>query len=95
MTYDIRDVNALESTVSDLATTCQSVVKNGESLQYILNQITTNWQNDEGQDIQSIVAELQGCIANLNNAIAPTVSKYISTMNTLVAESRATLNRTI
>lgn len=95
MTYDIRNVNLLENTVSDLATTSQNVVKNAESLQYVLNEIKTNWQNEEGQDIQSIIAELEGCITTLKSAIAPTISKYVGTMNTLVADSRATQNRTI
>ena len=95
MTYEIRDINQLESSTQELANSNQKVSADVTSLEYILNQIKENWQNDAGTDIMSIVTELESCISKLKVAINPTVSKYVDTMNSLVAESRATQNQSM
>ncbi len=95
MTYDIRSIDELESSTATLASSNQKVTNDAQSLAYILEQIKTNWQNEAGTDLASIITELEKCINSLQNAINPTVSKYIETMNTLVAESRSTQSRSV
>lgn len=95
MTYEIRDINQLEGSTQELANTNQKVTSDVSSLEYILKEIRENWQNDEGTDIMSIVAELEQCINKLRVAITPTVGRYVDTMNSLVAESRATQNKSM
>lgn len=95
MTYDIRSVDELENSTARLSSSNQVVSNDADSLAYILEQIKTNWQNEAGTDLASIILELEKCIQSLKNAINPTVSKYIETMNTLVAESRTTQSRSM
>ncbi len=95
MTYDIKSIDNLESSTSNLATINQKVSSDVASLAYILNSIKINWQNETGADLASIITELEGCINRLQNAITPTVGKYVDTMNNLVAESRSTQSRTM
>lgn len=95
MTYDITSVDQLETSTADLATINQNVSTNVTSLASVLNDIKTNWQNEAGADLASIIKELEDCINKLQTAINPTVGKYVETMNTLVANSRSTQSRTI
>lgn len=95
MTYDIKSIDGLETSTSELATTNQKVSNDVASLAYILNEIKTNWQNEAGADLASIITELEGCINKVQTAINPTVGKYVTTMNNLVAESRSTQSKTM
>lgn len=95
MTYDIRDINALEVSTQELANTNQKVATDTSSLEYIIKEIKNNWQNEAGSDLMSVISELETCINTMRNAINPTVGKYVDTMNTLVAESRATQNKSM
>lgn len=95
MTYDIRNIDQLENSTATLSSSNQKVANNAQSLAYILNQIRTNWQNEAGADLASIISELEKCISSLQTAINPTVEKYVETMNTLVAESRSNQNRSL
>lgn len=94
MTYEIRDIGGLETSTQELANSNQKVSADVTSLEYIINQIKENWQNDAGTDLASIINELESCISKLKNAINPTVSKYVDTMNTLVAESKSIQQKT-
>lgn len=95
MTYDIRNIDELESSTATLASTNQKVSNDIASLAFILNEIRTNWQNEAGADLASIIKELEDCINKVQTAINPTVGKYVTTMNNLVAESRSTQSRTM
>lgn len=95
MTYDIRSVDQLETSTASLATINQKVSNDIASLNYILNEIKSNWQNEEGADITSAVAELEKCISKVQSAINPTVGRYVDTMNSLVANSRSTQSKTM
>lgn len=95
MTYDIKSIDELESSTATLASINQKVSSDAASLAYVLNEIKTNWQNEAGADLASIISELEGCINKLQSAINPTVGKYVDVMNGLVANSRATQSRTM
>ncbi len=95
MTYEIKDLSLLESDTADLSSANGKIQGNASSLQYIINQIRANWQNEAGQDLASILQELEECSNTLTNAIVPTVEKYVNTMNTLAAESRRTQGNTL
>ncbi|MCI8446069.1 MAG: hypothetical protein HFH31_01090 [Bacilli bacterium] len=95
MTYNIQNVDSLESSAQNLATSNSKVSNDADSLQYVLDQIKTNWQNEAAQDLASVISELSTCISNLKNAINPTLTKYVQTMNTLVAETRTTQGKSI
>lgn len=88
MNYVIRDVNALEQSATTLSGINQKVSENAQSITSILNAIEANWQNEMGTDKQTAVQELKKCVNKIESAICPTVTKYVDTMNTLVAETR-------
>ncbi len=94
-TYQVRNVDELENRTADLSTTNRSINKSAESLQYVLEQIKTNWTNEQGQDIVSIVAELEACIKTINGSIVPVVDKYVISMNNLAIETRTNQSRTM
>lgn len=95
MTYEIKDIDRLESSAADLASSNQKISSDAASLTQILNEIRQSWENESGTDLQSILTELDGCIKKIQTAINPVVGKYVETMNTLVAESRTTQNKTL
>lgn len=95
MTYDIKSIDQLENSAMTLASSNQKIANDAESLAYIIGQIRSNWQNEAGSDLASIITELEKCITNIQGAINPTISEYTKTMNTLVAESRSTQNRSL
>ncbi len=95
MTYEIKDIDGLESSTADLASSNQKIASDAASLTQILNEIRQSWENESGTDLQSILTELDDCIKKIQTAINPVVGKYVETMNTLVAESRTTQNKTL
>lgn len=95
MTYSIQNVDNLENSAQELENSNSKVINDAESLQYILNQILSNWENEEGLDRKGIEEEFVGCINNLKEAITPTITKYVKTMNTLVGETRTIQKRSV
>ncbi|HBA37939.1 MAG TPA: hypothetical protein DCY94_04390 [Firmicutes bacterium] len=95
MTYEIRNLDDLENSVSDLLRVNENIRKNADSMQYIIKQVKINWENEAGQDLASILQELEECANKIEGAIIPTVDKYVSVMNTLVQESRSTQSNTL
>lgn len=93
MTYDIRNVNSLESSAATLNNINQKVANDVSSLANVINEIKANWQNEEGADLASIITELENCVKKVQTVINPTVEKYVNTMNILVEESRTTQSR--
>lgn len=95
MTYDINNLSELENSVTELFNVNEKIKGNTNSLESIIKQINQNWTNDEGEDITSILKELDDCVQKLAGAIIPTVDEYVSTMNTLAENSRKTQSNTI
>lgn len=95
MTYEIKNVDELEQSAADLANSNQKVSSDAASLVYIIKEIKANWQNEAGTDLASIISELERCTNKLQQAINPTLAKYIETMNSLVIESRTTQNQSM
>lgn len=95
MTYEIRNLDELETSASDLLRVNESIKKNVDSMQYIIGQIRLNWENESGEDLAFILQELEECANKLEGAIVPTVDRYVTTMNTLVQESRSTQSNTL
>lgn len=95
MIYNIQNVDWLEQDASDLATQKQKVYECVEQIKLLINDIKSNWENEAGADLQSIITELEKFDHILLSAINPVVSKYVETMNILVAESRSNQNRSL
>ncbi len=93
MTYNIKDLNQLESSTSTLATINQKAAESTSSIKYIITMIRNSWQNAEGSDLESAIKELDTIIYDMENAIGPTIDKYVNTMNKLIAETRNIQNR--
>lgn len=88
MTYEIKNVDQLETSVADLASSNQKIISDAASLAYIIKAIKENWENESGKDLDSILTELASCTDKLQNTINPVVDKYVQTITTLVAESK-------
>lgn len=94
-TFEIRSIGSLESSAANLAKYNQSLINDTNSLEYILNAVQTNWQNEAGADLQSYIKELRECINILNNSISPTLKEFSSTMTTLASSAKANQSKTI
>lgn len=92
-TYEIGDLNQLENSAASLARYNQEITNNTSSLSYILRSVNENWQNEQGQDIQSIMTSLEDSIRVLNEDIQPILKEYSTTINNVVTETRATQSR--
>lgn len=95
MTYEIKNLDSLESTVKELASVNEKIKNNASEVTTILNQIKNSWENDMGNDFASIVQEIQNCVQELDVSITQTVSEYVKTIDLLVEESRRMQNNTL
>lgn len=86
--YIIRSLNSLETTASSLDSNNNVLINDINSLKYICRTIRENWENDQGQDLASILSTLDNTIGTLENELVPIIKKYVEVVNTVVAESR-------
>lgn len=86
--YIIRSLNSLETTASSLDSNNNVLINDINSLKYICRTIRENWENDQGQDLASILSTLDNTIGTLENELVPVIKKYVEVVNTVVAESR-------
>lgn len=95
MTFEINNLGALIESANNLTRYNQEISSYINSLNYVINAVQNNWQNEAGADIQSILVELRNCIAKLENNIQPTMNKFVQTINTIAAETEATQGQSI
>ena len=93
--YRIESIDRLENSAGNLASYNQQLTNDADSLKYIMNSIESNWENSEGQDIQSIMKNISDAIAVLSESIQPVIATYIENLNTIVAETKVNQSRTI
>ena len=93
--YEIASVDALENSASNLANYNQQITSNVKTLEYIISAVRENWQNESGNDIESIMANLNSADKTLTETIQPVISKYVETLNQIVLDTRATQSREI
>lgn len=94
--YHITNVDQLIESAGNLATYRTNLLNNVDSLNYIKNSVTTNWQNDDAySDVKSYVEELQACIDKLNNTIIPTIHKFSGTMYNLAIANNEIESNTV
>lgn len=91
--YKIENLENLETSSANLAKYNQQITDNVNSLNYILKSIRENWENEAGEDIQSILLNLNDNISTLKNEIQPIIAKYVDTINQIVTETRINQNR--
>lgn len=94
-TYDIANVPALENSSANLANYNQQLTNNIKSLEYVMNSINQNWQNESGNDINSIMNNLNNGINTLSENIQPVIGKYVETLNQIVVETKVNQNRSL
>lgn len=91
--YEIANINLLESSAANLSIYNRKLTDYAENLKSILNSIRQNWENENGQDIQSITKSIDESIKALTGSIQPVITNYVKTLNLIVSETRATQNR--
>lgn len=92
--YEIASLERLENSAGNLANYNQQITNNARSLQYILTSIQENWENEQGQDVDSVLKNLSDAIKTLTEDIQPVISTYVESLNTIVTETRTTQGRT-
>ena len=86
--YDIASLERLEESASALARYNQSLTNDGQSLDYIMKTISENWENEEGQDIESIMEKLKETLKTIRSDLQPTIANYVTIINTIVADTK-------
>ena len=86
--YDIASLERLEESASALAWNNQSLTNDGQSLDYIMKTISENWENEEGQDIESIMEKLKETLKTIRSDLQPTIANYVTIINTIVADTK-------
>ena len=94
-TYNIANVDALEHSSSNLANYNQQLTNYIKSLEYIIKSVRDNWQNESGNDLESIMSNLNTGIRTLSESIQPVIGKYVETLNQMVVETRANQGRSL
>ncbi len=95
MTYDISNLSQLSTSASNLANYRQSLTYNTTDLQQIITSIQANWQNSNGEDLNSILTELRSCIDELSNTVDPVLGNFVGTLNKIVMSSGNVQSKTI
>lgn len=93
-TYEISSIDGLENSAGTLANYNQQISNNIASLKYVMNAVQENWENSDGQDINSIMTNLNDAIKSLSEEIQPVIATYVKSLNQIVTETRATQSRT-
>lgn len=93
--YYIASLDRLENSAANLASYNQQITNNARSLAYIVNSVRENWENENGQDIESILANLNDAIRVLSEDIQPVISTYVETLNRIVTETRLNQGKTL
>lgn len=93
--YYIASLDRLENSAANLASYNQQITNNASSLTYIVNSVRENWENENGQDIESILANLNDAIRVLSEDIQPVISTYVETLNRIVTETRLNQGKTM
>jgi len=86
-TYKINNIEELRNSAEILGNNSSELQNNANSIKWIAEQVSVNWQNPDGLDIESIKAELSSCAIDLRDTIAPLIKKFADTLNTLVADT--------
>ena len=73
--YNINSVTDLENSVS--------------SLEYVMKAVQANWENENGQDLQSTIQNLNDAIAVLENEIQPLLKNYVETLYNIANETKS------
>lgn len=93
--YEISNLDQLENSAANLAKNDQQIANCTRSLEYIIKAVQQNWENESGEDIQSILLNLNNNISTLRDEIEPIIRKYIETLNQIVAETRLNQSKNI
>lgn len=92
--YHISSLNRLEESASNLEAYNQQITNNANSIAYIIKAVRENWQNEEGQDIESILVNLNDAVTFLTENIQPIITTYVGSLNKIVEETRVNQNKT-
>jgi len=93
--YELSNLDQLESSAANLARYEQQIANNVKSLGFIINSVKQNWENEAGEDIQSILLNLNANISTLGDEIQPVIRKYVEAINQIVTETRLNQSRNI
>lgn len=93
--YDIASLSGLENSAARLAKYNQEISNNASSLQYVVNAIRENWENEQGKDIESVMTNLNDAIKTLSEEIQPVITTYVESLNRIVTETRANQSKSL
>lgn len=93
--YEIVSIDRLENSAGNLANYNQQITNNVGSLKSVMNAMSENWENEDGQDINSILLNLNDAIKSLSEEIQPVITTYVKSLNQIVAETRANQSKTL
>lgn len=93
--YNIANLDALQNSSANLASYNQQLTNDIRSLQYIINAVRENWQNEAGNDIGSIMHNLNEGMKLLSDNIQPVIGKYVETLNQIVVETKINQGRSL
>ena len=87
--YNINSVTDLENSAGALASYNQAITNNVSSLEYVMKAVQANWENENGQDLQSTIQNLNDAIAVLENEIQPLLKNYVENLYNIANETKS------
>jgi protein-arginine kinase activator protein McsA len=89
MDYKIENLTVIENCAARLARYNQTLANDANSIDYVIKLVNQNWQNEQGEDLASILNNLTKCVSTIENELNPTLAKYVETLNKIVLETRS------
>ena len=88
--FDIASIQRLEQSAEKLSSYNQNLTTKANSLEEIVTAIRNNWENEDGQDIQSILTNINNAIDKLSAQIQPIIVDFSEVLTTFAANTRST-----
>lgn len=93
--YEIESLERLEESGANLARYNQLLTDDAQTVKYVMNAISQNWQNEKGQDLQSVMENIKDVLDTIEREIQPVITTYVGIVNDYVARTKVNQNQTI
>lgn len=94
-TYNIKDVNLLETSSEAISSGSKKIAATVDSLETLSNSVKSNWENDLGADVQSYLNNLQKCVELLEEVLMPTLEEYAAVLSELAEATKEAQSKTV
>lgn len=93
--YVINSLVDLETSANELARYRQNLGVDSSNLSDAIGILQSNWKNESGSDIESIMLALNSALKSIDEEIIPAIGNYVNIINEIILETKQNQNTTL